>query len=81
MYDLFDGHVDHYVSIRIEISRDRRYDGQHVFIKHAEKSAGHIRAVSCYGGIKTIDGGADMGGWGGLRNNAAFLVDDPGLCL
>ena len=81
MYDLFDGHMDHHVSIRIEISRDRRNDGQHVFIKHAEKSAGHIRAVSRHGGIKIIDGGADMGGWGSLRNNAAFLVDDPGLCL
>ena len=64
MYDLFDGHMDHHVSIRIEISCDRRNDGQHVFIKHAEKSAGHIRAVSRHGGIKTIDGGADMGGWG-----------------
>ena len=81
MYDLFDGHMDHYITICIEVARDRRNDGQHPLIKHAEKSAGHIRAVSRHGGIKTIDGGADMGGWGSLRNDAAFLVDDPGLCL
>ena len=33
MYDLFNGHMNHHVSIRIEISCDRRNDGQHVFIK------------------------------------------------
>ena len=81
MYDLFDGHMDHHVTIRIEVARDRRNDGQHLLIEHAKKAAGHIRAVSRYGGIKPIDGGADMGGWDSLRNNAAFLVDDPGLCL
>ena len=54
---------------------------QHVLIKHAEKSAGHVRAVSRRCGVKTIDGGADVGGRRCLRNDAAFLVDDPGLGL
>ena len=81
MNDLFDRHVDHHVSIRVKIPCDRCDDRQHVLIKHAEKSAGHVRAVSRRCGVKTIDGGADVGGRRCLRNDVAFLVDDPGLGL
>ncbi len=73
MNDLFDRHVDHHVSIRVKISCDRCDDRQHVLIKHAENlPVMYERFPPLW--VKTIDGGADVGGRRCLRNDAAFWL-------